>query len=123
MTSLENFKNTFVRNSKAQQIGLKLRTIVLEFFSNIEENFYGGSKVKMTLYSRNGSNNVLCGIQQSANDTCMLYVHHVDNISHEKLKFSGKGKHAKRVKFESIDEVSEDDIKWLLQQVNDNAPF
>lgn len=122
MATIENFKNTFIDGSKAQRIGLKLRGIVIAFFSKIDESIVGGSKVKLTLYSRNGPNNVLCGIQQAANDTCILYVHNVNSINHERLKFSGKGKHAKRIKFEKATDVLEKDINWLLKQVNENAP-
>ncbi|WP_179021264.1 DUF1801 domain-containing protein [Winogradskyella forsetii] len=123
MASLKDFKKTFVEHSEAQQMGLKLRAILMDFFEDLEETIHGGKKVKLTLYSRNGPNNVLCGIQQSANDTCMLYVHHIESINHERLKFSGKGKHAKRIKFESVADILEDDINWLLKQVNENAPY
>lgn len=123
MASLIDFKNTFAEDSEAQRIGLQLREIIIYFFKDVEETIHGGKKVKLTLYSRNGPNNVLCGIQQSAKDTCMLYVHHIESINHERLKFSGKGKHAKRIKFESVADVLEDDIKWLLKQVNENAPY
>ena len=123
MNHLDAFKNTFIEDSEAQRIGLKLREIVIVFFPNVEASIVGGEKVKLTLYSRNGPSNVLCGIQQSTNDTCMFYVHHVEHIIHERLQFSGKGKHAKRIKFENADDVLEHDITWLLQQVNDNAPY
>ncbi|MBV7268983.1 DUF1801 domain-containing protein [Winogradskyella luteola] len=123
MNDLEAFKSTFVNASEAQRIGLKLRSIVLGFFPNAEESILGGAKVKLVLYSRGDAKNVLCGIQQAAKDTCMLYVHHIDSIVHQRLKFSGKGKHAKRIKFESADDVKEDEIRWLLKQVEENTPF
>ena len=123
MATIEAFKNTFIEGSEAQRIGLKLRNIITTYFTNIDETIAGGAKVKLTLYSRNGPSNVLCGIQQAANDTCMLYVHHVPSIDHDRLKFSGKGKHAKRIKFEKATDVLETDIKWLLKQVNENAPY
>lgn len=53
----------------------------------------------------------------------MLYVHHVDELNHERLKFSGKGKHAKRIKFVNIEEIIEEDIQWLLALVNENSPY
>ncbi|WP_299223064.1 hypothetical protein [uncultured Psychroserpens sp.] len=123
MKSLEAFKAIFVSDSEAQKIGLKLRAIVVNCFPEAEEAIIGGARVKLALYSRNGTNNVLCGIQQAINDTCMLYVHYVDNINHERLKFSGKGKYAKRIKFKSVNEVIENDVKSLLQRVNKSAPF
>ena len=123
METLEAFKNTFVDNSEAQRIGLKLREIITAFFSDIDESIHGGKKVKLTLFTRNGPNNVICGIQQATNDNCMLYVHHVDSITHDRLKFSGKGKHAKRIKFERFNDIQENDIQWLLKKVDENAPY
>ncbi len=119
---MENFNQLF-RSSKAKEIGLQLKDIIESYFDNIEGNIVGGAKVKLILYSRNGKNNVLCGIQEGNNDSCMLYVHHVNQINHDRLKFSGKGKHAKRIKFTDINDINVDDIKWLLSQVNENAPF
>lgn len=119
---MENFDQLF-QSSKAREIGIQLKRIVESYFDNIEANISGGAKVKLVLYSRNGKNNVLCGIQEGSNDSCMLYVHHISEIQHDRLKFSGKGKHAKRIKFHHADEVVESDIEWLLSKVNENAPF
>jgi hypothetical protein len=90
---------------------------------DIDENIIGGAKVKLALYSRGGKNNVLCGIQEGSEESCMFFVHHIDELDHKRLKFSGKGKHAKRIKFMSIEDIIEDDIIWLLSKVDDNAPF
>ncbi|WP_435625347.1 hypothetical protein [Flagellimonas sp.] len=120
---MEEFVKMFEEDSKALEMGLKLRQLVLSSFSNLEESVIGGAKVKLALYSRGGKNNVLCGIQKGTDDTCMLYVHHVDSISHDRLKFSGSGKHAKRIKFVDIGEILPEDIKWLLSKVQDNSPY
>ncbi len=119
---MEDFNQIF-RSSKAKEMGNKLKGIIESYFDNIEGNIVGGAKVKLVLYSRNGKNNVLCGIQEGNNESCMLYVHHIDEINHERLKFSGKGKHAKRIKFNDVGEMIEDDIKWVLSKVNENAPY
>ena len=119
--SEKKFENCF--SKEVLPIAIKLRSIVQSKFPDANEGFYGGAKVKLVLYSQGGPNNVLCGIQEGKDHSCFLYVHHLDNINHERLKFSGKGKHAKRVKFESIDEVSVDDVKWLLDRVEEKAPF
>ncbi len=119
---MENFNQIF-KSSKAKEMGNKLKKIIESHFNNIEGNIVGGAKVKLVLYSRNGKNNVLCGIQEGNDESCMLYVHHVDEVNHERLKFSGKGKHAKRIKFIDINDIIVDDIKWLLSKVNENAPF
>lgn len=119
---MEKFNQIF-KSSKAREMGVKLKNIIESYFDNVEGNIVGGAKVKLILYSRNGKNNVLCGIQEGSGQSCFFYVHHVDQINHERLKFSGKGKHAKRIKFTKIDDIIEDDIKWLLSKVNENAPF
>ncbi|MEM9362568.1 MAG: hypothetical protein AAGA43_08035 [Bacteroidota bacterium] len=120
---MEDFKNMFEPNSKALGMGLVLRDIVKQSFQNIQESISGGAKVKLALYSRGGKENVLCGIQKGAGDSCMLYVHHIESITHDRLKFSGKGKHAKRIKFANEREIIKEDIEWLFSQVNQNAPY
>ena len=119
---MEAFNQIF-KSSKSKALGIKLKQIVESYFDNIEENIVGGAKVKLALYTRGGSNNVLCGIQEGSNNSCMFYVHHIETIAHERLKFSGKGKHAKRIQFHELHEILEDDMNWLLSQVDKNAPF
>ncbi|GMN06334.1 hypothetical protein MTsPCn5_17230 [Croceitalea sp. MTPC5] len=118
-----DFFTLFTPDSEALKIGLILRDLLFSSFSDIEETISGGAKVKLALYSRGGKNNVLCGIQQSKDGSCMLYVHHIDSISHERLKFSGSGKHAKRIKFSDASQILADDIIWLFQLVEKNAPY
>ena len=110
-------------NQRTKEMGVKLKGIIESQLDNIEENIVGGAKVKLALYSRNGSSNVLCGIQEGKDESCMLYVHHIDSIDHDRLAFSGSGKHAKRIRFNSINEIIEDDIKWILAKVEENAPY
>ncbi|WP_378184146.1 hypothetical protein [Aquimarina sp. SS2-1] len=119
---MDDFNQIF-KSSKAREMGIQLKKIIESHLDGIEENILGGAKVKLVLYTRNGKNNVLCGIQEGSNESCMLYVHHIKEIDHERLKFSGKGKHAKRIKFTDSNEIREDDVKWLLLKVNENAPF
>ncbi len=119
---MEAFNQIF-KSQTTLKMGIKLKTIIEDTFEDIEENMMGGAKVKLTLYTRGGKNNVLCGIQEGTNESCFLYVHHIDKIDHPRLKFSGKGKHAKRVKFQSLEEIIEGDIQWLLSKVNERAPY
>ena len=115
--------NQLFKSPKSKEMGIKLKRIVESYFDQIEENIVGGAKVKLALYSRDGNAKVLCGIQEGSNDSCFFYVHHVDEIEHERLKFSGKGKHAKRIKFNEVQDIEEEDIHWLLSKVIENAPF
>ena len=120
---MEEFRKIFDEGSKAIKMGLKLREQIFGSFQNIEESIVGGPKVKLALYSRGGKDKVLCGIQEGKGDTCMLYVHHLDSISHDRLKFSGSGKHAKRIKFTDENEILAEDIKWLFSLVKTNSPY
>ena len=117
------FENCFTPDSESLKMGLKLRKLVYKGLENIEESIMGGVKVKLALYSRGGSSNVLCGIQEGKENSCMFYVHHLDSIDHERLKFTGKGKHAKRIGFNHESEILVEDILWLLDLVNEKAPF
>lgn len=123
MKTKDKFNSIFKEGSKAQEMGICLKKLIESHFNSIEENIMGGEKVKLALYSRNGKNNVLCGIQQGNLDSCLLYVHHAENINHERIKFSGKGKHAKRIKFSDQKEINEADILWLFGKVEENAPY
>lgn len=119
---MKEFDQVF-KSANAREMGIQLNRIIESHLSDIEGTIAGGPKVKLILYSRNGKNNVLCGIQEGSGDSCMLYVHYVDEIDHPRLKFSGKGKHAKRVNFQSVEEILEEDVRWLLTIADENAPF
>ncbi len=122
MTDKDEFVNMF-KAAASLVMGLKLRELVLECLGDVDETIGGGVKVKLALYSKGKPNNVFCGIQPAKNGFCIFYVHYVSDISHERLRFSGKGKHAKSIKFESEADILEKDILWLLSQVKANAPF
>lgn len=101
-----------------RELAVKLRGLVLKALTGAEENIYGGAKVGLALYSRRGT--VLCGIQPSG-DACLFYVHHIDKLDHERLKFEGKGKHAKQIRFLSVDDVRDKDVIWLLREIENAA--
>ncbi len=66
---------------------------------------------------------MLCALQRGASNSCYFYVHHLPTMVHERLKYSGKGKHAKRIKLTSLDEFRDEDIEWVLDRVAAAAPF
>lgn len=119
---MNNFEQLF-KSPQTLAMGNRLKEIIEHSLEGIEMNIYGGAKVKLALFSRNGTNNVLCGIQEGSKESCMLYVHHLQQIDHERLQFSGKGKHSKRIKFTKLEDIIDKDIKWLLNQVNEMAPY
>jgi len=115
----KSFESCF--SSEALPIAQKLQPLVRKVFPKADEGYYGGTKVKLVLYSQGDAKNVLCGIQEGKDNSCLLYVHHLDKIEHERLKFSGKGKHAKQVRFESTKGVIEEDVVWLLERVKEKV--
>jgi len=78
------------KSDKVKEMAVRLKEIIIDQFEDIEENILGGAKVKLVLFTRGGSNNVLCGIQEGSKNSCMLYVHHLEQISHPRIKFSEK---------------------------------
>ena len=123
MQNIKEFEKTFNENSVALTMGIKLRELIFDHFNKIEENIYGGKKIKLSLYSLIDTKTELCGIQQGSDDTCMLYIHHIETIEHDRLKFSGKGKHAKRIKFARENEIIAEDIYWLFSKIEENLPL
>lgn len=71
-------------------MALVIRDSVQAIFPHAQEGFYGGAKVKMVLYSIESPNQVICGIQTGKEDSCILYVHHINELNHPRLAFGGK---------------------------------
>lgn len=89
-----------------QNIANEVRKLILKTDESIEENIYGGAKVKMSLYSIGGTDNVLYGIG-FGKDHVKLYLHHTDKPGADTtgLKLEGKGKHARTVKIKELDKT------------------
>lgn len=102
----------------AQQV----RSIALTVDKRIEENIYGGAKVRMALYSIGGSNNVLYGIGLGK-DHIKLYLHHTENADTETLLLEGKGKHAKTVKIKTVDKDYLIILKRVMTNIRDVANY
>lgn len=122
MISDQEFNSIF-KSPRAKAIGVKLKAIIEEQLEGIEGNMVGGAKVKLVLYSRNGNNNVLCGIKEGIKDSCLLYVHHVNQEDSPVIKFSGKGKHARTIRYNNLEEIDQNALKVLLNKVDTNAPL
>ncbi|MEM8909585.1 MAG: hypothetical protein AAGD05_17185 [Bacteroidota bacterium] len=75
-----------------------LRAMAFQLHPDIEENAYGGKVVRMTLYSIGHKNNPIMGIA-IGKDHCQLFLHHTDQVDTKHLPLTGKGKHAKHIKF------------------------
>ncbi len=119
MKENQDFDLVFKDNSEAKKIAENIRKLIAATFQNIEEKVYGGAKVKLALYSEVDTKLTLCGLQEGKEDSCMLYVHHVPVLDHPRLEYSGKGKHAKTIRFTSVHEVVDEDIVWLFNKVKE----
>ena len=106
---------------KTQAMALKLRNLVQNSLVDTEEQIVGGAKVGLALYTDSETNKVLCGVQPT-DGACLLYVHHIKNFKHPRMKLEGRGKHAKHIRFQSMDDVREEDVRWVLSEVEKLLP-
>ncbi|MGK7396630.1 MAG: DUF1801 domain-containing protein [Candidatus Cyclobacteriaceae bacterium M3_2C_046] len=99
-----------------RQAAIKLRELIMDHLPQLDENIYGGKKVKNALYSKASPSRVVCGIQTSS-QYCMLYLHKTDQVDTNGLKLEGKGKHARHVKFNSAEEVDPGQVIPVIQSI------
>lgn len=101
-----------------QAVATEVRKLILKTDKRIEENIYGGEKVKMSLYSIGDTHSVLYGIG-CAKDHVKLFIHHTDKPGAvvAGLKLEGKGKHAKTVKLKTIDSAIKKQIQAALKSI------
>jgi hypothetical protein len=97
-----------------QQAADQLRQIVFAHLNGAEEGIYGGSKVRIALYSLGGSARVVCGIQPSGS-RCLLYLHRIQPQDAPQLDFQGQGKHALHLEFASGESIPQAELARLLQ--------
>jgi hypothetical protein len=100
----------------------RLRAVVREILPGYEENIYGGAKTSIALFSHGGPNRVLCGIQASGED-CLFYVHHAFHLSHPEIKFDGKGKHARHIRYASAADVKREPLACLLREAQRKSGY
>lgn len=91
------------RPAELQELAQDVRSILLKIDKRIDENVYGGKKVRIALYSIGGDTQVLYGLS-IGKDHVQLYLHHADKpgVDVAGLKLEGKGKHAKHVKIKTL---------------------
>jgi len=105
---------------KTQAIAKRLRKLVMDVLANPEEQIVGGAKVGIALYTDGETNSVMCGVHPSG-DKCLLYIHHIAELDHPRLKLEGKGKRARHIKFRSVNDILDDDVRWVLTEVEKRA--
>jgi len=102
--------------SEVAAVTRSLRDMILRTDKHIEENIYGGSKMRMALYSIGNANNVLYGLQASGSH-CMLFLHHADKVDTGTLKLDGRGKYARHMKISSLDSGTIRQLKHILKDI------
>lgn len=68
----------------------------------------------MALYSIDGANNVVCGIQPTA-DMCKLYFHGWEHLKKAGHRLEGSGKHARHIKIRAVEEVETKTITAMVK--------
>jgi len=115
---LRTFDDVIAPHPKpTRELAKRLRELVMDVLSNTDEQIVGGASVGLALYTHSDTNKVMCGVQPSGK-TCLLYVHHLKKLDHPRLKLEGKGKHAKHIRFKTMTKAFEDDVRWVLSEVD-----
>lgn len=119
MTSYPSAPTTFEDLLKplpkhACEITILLRKIIRSKLPEADEHVSGGQKIGMLLYSIEGANNVVCGVQPTE-DHCKLFFHGWKEIQKRGFKLEGSGKNARHVKFRVPSDVNPDD---LIEMIN-----
>ncbi|MDX1555936.1 MAG: DUF1801 domain-containing protein [Xanthomonadales bacterium] len=95
-------------------IATRLRGIIRKALPDADENVSGGARFGMALYSIGGVNNVICGIQPTA-DMCKLFFHEWQALKDAGYRLEGSGKHARHVKVRGMDEVDADRLVEMIR--------
>jgi hypothetical protein len=96
-----------------REVATQLRKIIKTTLPDADEAFYGGSKMGMVLYSIDGPNNVICGIQP-ADSICKLFFHGWKRLGEAGYRLEGSGKNARHIKIRSPDEIEPDELAQML---------
>lgn len=87
-----------------REVATRLRSIVKTVIPEADEAVSGGAKMGMALYSIEGANNVICGIQPTE-DMCKLYFHGWEHLKTAGYRLEGSGKNARHIKIRSSKEL------------------
>lgn len=68
----------------------------------------------MALYSVNGPDNVICGIQPTQN-MCKLFFHGWEQLEEAGYRLEGSGKHARHIKVRSSQELEPDGLADMIE--------
>jgi hypothetical protein len=97
-------------------VATRLRAIVTEAIPEADEAVSGGARMGMALYSIDGPNNVICGIQPTES-TCKLFFHGWQRLQKAGYRLEGSGKHARHIKISSREEIEPDRVADMIRVV------
>ena len=97
-----------------REVATRLRAIARAAIPDADEAVSGGAKMGMALYSIDGRNNVICGIQPTGS-MCKLFFHGWERIREAGHRLEGSGKHARHVKIGSSAELDPERVTDMIE--------
>ncbi len=101
-----------------REVATRLRDIINATIPDADEAVSGGTKMGMALYSIDGPNNVICGIQPT-DDMCKLFFHGWEHLRKSGYQLEGYGKHARHIKIRAARELEAEEIAKVLKTVRE----
>jgi hypothetical protein len=101
-----------------QKLATLIRDCISEVLPEADENFYGGEKMGMTLYSMDNPNSVFCGIQPTES-MCKLFFHGWQELKRKGYNLEGSGKNARHIKLRSLSDYDSDTLLEMLKIVKE----
>lgn len=96
-----------------REVATRLRAMVQAAVPDADEAVSGGARMGMALYSIDGPNNVICGIQPTAN-MCRLFFHGWKQLEEFGYRLEGSGKNARHIKIRSSEELDPDTVADMI---------
>jgi len=103
-------------SKEVKHLGEVVRKQIMTSLPDAAENVYGGKKVGNALYSLNGSNNVICGVQPQGS-MVRVFFHNWKLLEEAGYRLEGSGKNARHIKIENESDLERFDIPLMLQIV------
>lgn len=97
-----------------REVATRLRAIVKATIPEADKAVSGGAKMGMVLYSINGPNNVICGIQPTE-DMCKLFFHGWEQLKKAGYRLEGSGKHARHIKIRSSQKLEPETVADMIK--------
>jgi hypothetical protein len=96
-----------------REVATQLRKIIKTTLPDADEAFYGGGKMGMVLYSIDGPNNVICGIQPT-DSICKLFLQGWKRLAESGYRLEGSGKNARHIKVGSPNEIEPAELAQMV---------